>query len=240
MASTSSNRNADTWFTAMIAFLGAVLLALFALVLLIPGSPVLALVARWSNSLLALSSVQALWYVTRAAGVVAYLLLWLSTVWGLAVSSKIFDPLLERFFTYDTHQFLSLLAIGFSVLHVGVLLADRYLPFSLAQVLVPFVAPYRPLWVGFGVIGLYLLLLVSVTFYIRQRIGYRAFHVIHYASLLAYVGITVHGLMAGTDSPLWTSLVMYGGTALSVVFLFVYRLTIALLDSKRAAKQSVS
>lgn len=235
-----STRNDNAWFVAMILFLGTVLLAMFALVALIPGSPVLRLVAQWSDRLFAISSVQALWYVTRAAGIIAYLLLWLSTVWGLAVSSKIFDPVLQRFFTYDMHQFLSLLAIGFSALHIVVLLADRYLPFSVAQVIVPFIAPYRPLWVGFGVIGLYLVLLVSVTFYIRQRIGYAAFHVIHYLSLLAYAGITVHGLMAGTDSPLWTTQLMYAGTALVVVFLFVYRLVMALLDNGAATKQIIS
>ncbi len=235
-----SSRNDNVWFTAMIVFLGTVLLAMFALAALIPGSPFLELIAQWSDRLFAISSVQALWYVTRAAGIVAYLLLWLSTVWGLAVSSKIFDPVLERFFTYDVHQFLSLLAIGFSVLHVVVLLADRYLPFSVAEVLVPFIAPYRPLWVGFGVIGLYLVLLVSATFYIRQRIGYGAFHVIHYLSILAYAGITVHGLMAGTDSPLWTTQLMYAGTALVVVFLFVYRLVMAVLGNDSATKQIVS
>lgn len=235
-----SSRNDNVWFAAMIVFLGTVLLAMFALAALIPGSPVLRWVAQWSDRLLAISSVQALWYMTRAAGIVAYLLLWLSTAWGLAVSSKIFDPVLQRFFTYDMHQFLSLLAIGFSVLHVAVLLADRYLPFSLAQVLVPFIAPYRPLWVGFGVIGLYLVLLVSATFYIRQRIGYAAFHVIHYTSLLAYAGITVHGLMAGTDSPLWTTLLMYAGTALVVVFLLAYRLVMALLGLGSTTRQSVS
>jgi predicted ferric reductase len=235
-----SSRNDNVWLTALVVFLGAVLLAMFALAALIPGSPFLRLVAQWSDRLFAISSVQALWYVTRAAGIVAYLLLWLSTAWGLAVSSKIFDPVLERFFTYDMHQFLSLLAIGFAVLHVAVLLADRYLPFSLAQVLVPFIAPYRPLWIGFGVIGLYLVLLVSATFYVRQRIGYATFHVIHYLSFLAYAGITVHGLMAGTDSSLWTTLLMYAGTALVVVFLLVYRVVMAPLGDKNATRQSVS
>ncbi len=235
-----SSRNDNIWFTVMIIFLGAVLLALLALVALIPGSPVMRLLAQWSDRLFALSSVQALWYVTRAAGIVAYLLLWLSTAWGLAVSSKVFDPVLHRFFTYDMHQYLSLLAIGFSVLHVVVLLADRYLPFSIAEVLVPFIAPYRPLWVGVGVIGLYLVMLVSATFYVRQRIGYTAFHIIHYLSLFAYAGITLHGLMAGTDSPLWSTRLMYGGTALVVVFLLVYRMAMALVDPKGTSRQSVS
>jgi predicted ferric reductase len=125
-------------------------------------------------------------------------------------------------FTYDFHQLLSLLAIGFMILHMVVLAADRYLPFSVAQILVPFVAPYRPLWVGIGVIGMYLTLLVSLTFYIRRWIGHRTFRLIHYASFIAFIAAALHGLFAGTDSPLWTAQAMYLGTTLVVVFLTAY------------------
>ena len=68
------------------------------------------------------------WYVTRAAGIIAYLLLWLSTVWGLAVPAKVLDRLVQRWATFDFHQFISLLAIGFMGLHILVLVLDHYLP----------------------------------------------------------------------------------------------------------------
>jgi sulfoxide reductase heme-binding subunit YedZ len=225
---TESNNQEIVWVFGMIVMLGIIALGIFVFAGLIPGSPVLALSGKLFDVLFATSSVQALWYVTRAAGVVAYLLLWLSTAWGLAVSSKIFDPLLHRFFTYDMHQFISLLALGFVALHVVVLRADKYLPFSIAQILVPFAAPYRPVWVGVGVIGFYLMLLVSVTFYVRQRIGYPIFRVIHYASFVAYLAALAHGLLAGTDSSLWTTQLIYAASALVVIFLFVYRIVMAL------------
>ena len=78
------------------------------------------------------------------------------------------------------------------------LTADRFLPYSLAQILVPFISPYCPLWVGLGVIALYLSVLVSVTFYLRQRIGMKTFRVIHYTSLLAYLGATAHSIFSST------------------------------------------
>ena len=83
------------------------------------------------------------WYITRASGILSYLLLWLSTIWGLAISSIIIDRLLHRSFMFDFHQVISLLALGFLGLHVFILLADQYLPYSLAQILVPFLSPYR-------------------------------------------------------------------------------------------------
>ena len=208
--------------TAAFVLLGMFVLIVITLAIVVMNSPLQSIVMRGANAVFGVGSVQTFWYVTRAAGLIAYLLLWLSTAWGLAVSSKIFDPLLHRAFTYDMHQFISLLAIGFTILHVGVLVADQYLPFSIAAILLPFVAPYRPVWVGIGVIGLYLTLLVSITFYIRQWIGQKAFRVIHLASFAAYAAVKLHGLMAGTDSPLWSVQLMYAGTALVIVFLTVH------------------
>jgi predicted ferric reductase len=174
------------------------------------------------QQLFATDTVQLMWYVTRASGLTAYLLLWLSTAWGLAVSSKILDAVLHRSFTYDFHEFLSLGALGFTAIHVGVLLFDRYLPYNLAQILVPFISPYRPFWVGVGVIGFYLSLLVTITFYIRSRIGMKTFRAIHGLSLVAYLAVTFHSFFAGTDSPLVSVMGLYAGTFIVIVFLLAY------------------
>lgn len=208
-----------------------------AVVMLVGGYSPTGFIANFSDKLFAMSSVQAMWYITRAAGIMSYLLLWLSTVWGLAVSNKILDPVLHRAFTYDFHQFLSLLAIGFIFLHIGVLLADQYLPFSVAQILVPFAAPYRPVWVGIGTIGLYLTLLVSITFYIRKWIGQKTFRLIHLVSYMAFVAAALHGLFAGTDSPLLTVQAMYLVTSLSVLFLTVYRIYMSRVNRQVAIRQ---
>ncbi|HEX7566978.1 MAG TPA: hypothetical protein VF355_00275 [Anaerolineaceae bacterium] len=183
------------------------------------------------------NSVQTMWYITRSAGLAAYLLMWLSVTWGLAVSSKILDNLLHRSFTYDFHQFLSLLALGFTGLHVVVLMFDKYLPYSVAQILVPFISPYRPVWVGIGVIGLYLSLLVTVTFYLRGRIGMKAFRVIHVASLLGYLGVLVHSIFSGTDSSLTSVLLLYAGTFLTTVFLMVYWVFLSMQKNRQKAAQ---
>jgi sulfoxide reductase heme-binding subunit YedZ len=174
------------------------------------------------DNLYALSTEQAMWYLTRAAGIMAYLLLWLSTVWGLVIPSKLFGEVLSGEFSFDFHKFISLFSLGFLGLHIFVLTADRYLPFTVAQILVPFIAPYRPLWVGIGVIAFYLTLLVTVTFYLRKQIGMKAFRVIHYTSLLAYFAAVLHAVMSGTDSSLPAVSLLYLGTSAVVVFLTVY------------------
>ena len=178
--------------------------------------------AQKIQSLFAMNSTQIWWYVTRASGLTGYFLLWLSMVWGFAIPTGFVRPVLENIFTYDFHEHLSLLGLGFVIVHVVVLLFDKYLPFSILQLLVPFIDTYRPLWVGLGIISFYLLLLVTFTFYIRQKIGAKAFRSIHVLSLVSYLGTTLHGLFAGTDSALPITMVIYAGTFLVVVFLTVY------------------
>ncbi len=195
---------------------------LVAALVLIPQTAVGQSALGGLKQLFAADSTQIWWYVTRSAGIIAYLLLWFSTVWGLAVPSKLLNPVLEQAFTFDFHEFISLLSIGFMLLHVGVLMLDRFLPYTLLQVLVPFLSPYRPFWVGLGVIAFYISLLVTITFYLRSKIGAKAFRSIHVLSLLGYLGVTLHGLYAGTDSPLVTMQLLYKGTALVVIFLTVY------------------
>jgi predicted ferric reductase len=174
------------------------------------------------QSLFGADSVQLWWYVTRASGLTAYFLLWLSMAWGLAIPSRIVQPLLEGTFTYDFHEYLSLMSLGFVLLHVLVLLLDRYLPFNLIQILIPFTGTYRPFWVGLGIIGFYVFLLVTFTFYLRTQIGKQMFRTIHMLSLLGYLGTTLHGLFAGTDSALPIAKLLYLVTAVAVVVLTVY------------------
>jgi sulfoxide reductase heme-binding subunit YedZ len=209
-------------------FLG-LLAALAALLLATPGmAPLRAAIDR----LFAFNTQQATWYVTRAAGLITYLLLWLSTAWGLAIPSKLFSDVLNGEFAFDFHQFISLISLAFLGLHVFILTGDRFLPYSLAQVLIPFQSPYRPVWVGIGSLAFYLTLLVTVTFYLRKRIGMKTFRTIHYTSLLAYLLAVVHALQSGTDSARPLFQVMYAGTFLVVVFLVVYWLVAMRLHPK--------
>jgi len=205
----------------IILLVGLIFLGMFAAITL-GGSLAGATIAQKLHTLFGLDTTQLWWFVTRAAGLTGYFLIWLSMAWGLAIPSRIVQPILEGTFTYDFHEYLSLLGLGFILLHIVVLLFDKYLPFTVIQLLVPFVDTYRPFWVGLGVIGFYVFLVVTVTFYLRSQIGTKAFRAIHLFSLVGYLGATLHGLFAGTDSTLPITMLLYAGTFLSIVFLTVY------------------
>lgn len=211
-------------------FIGSMLILWFS------QTPLGAPIANSLSALFAVNSVQSWWYVTRAAGLTSYFLMWLSMVWGMAVSTKFFHPVVEGSHSYDFHEFLSLLGLGFVFLHVVVLMFDKFLAFNIFQILIPFIDTYRPLWVGIGIIGFYTFLLVTVTFYLRKIIGMQAFRSIHMLSLLGYVGATLHGLFAGTDSALAVTKLLYIGTSLVVVFLTVYWIVIGVITKQEIAR----
>jgi predicted ferric reductase len=226
------------WQVALSITLTFIVIGLILLTAVAAMTPVGQTVGNYLRFLFAADTVQIWWYVTRASGIIAYLLLWFSTVLGLAVTSKYLDGMLDRLFTYDFHEFISLLSIAFTLVHVIVLMLDRYLPYSLAQVLVPFISPYRPFWVGVGVISFYLVLLVTITFYLRNRIGTRAFRAIHVLSLVGYIGVTLHGYFSGTDTALPSMKILYQGSGLVVLFLTVYWLVLLGLRNSEKRRQA--
>jgi predicted ferric reductase len=176
--------------------------------------------------------------VIRAAALIAYLLLWFSTVWGLAVPSKLVAPLLDQTYTFDFHQFISLLAIGFALLHIIVLMLDRYLPFTLWQILLPFLNSYRPFWVGIGILSFYIILLVTITFYLRSLIGMTTFRSIHILGLVGYLGATLHGLFAGTDGALPGMQIIYLGSGMVVALLTAHWLWIRYLQKNMSTAKA--
>ena len=182
-------------------------------------------------------SPKAYWYLSRAAGIVAYLLLWLSVALGLLITGKLSRLWPGGPTAADLHQFSSLLGWAFALFHGLVLLGDRYVGYSLVALLVPFAASdYRPLAVGLGQLAFYLGLLVSGSFYFRRWIGYRAWRLFHFTSFAVYLLATAHGLAAGTDAGQPLMLALYGLSALSVFFLTVFRVLAMARQPQPAAR----
>lgn len=165
------------------------------------------------------------WYLTRAFGMAAYLLLFVTVALGISIRTKGLDRLLARWRVNDLHTFLALLAALFVVVHVAALLADAFVGFSVVEVLVPFASPYVPVWTGLGIITTYVMALVLVSFPLRRYMGYRVWRTLHYLTFAVYLGALMHGLFTGSDSRVVWAQAIYLGTATAVVALVVARMT---------------
>ena len=148
------------------------------------------------------------WYVARAGGLLAFVLLTASVVAGLLLSGKARLEGWPRFALEDVHRFLGLLAGSFILLHGGALLVDSYLPFSLGNLLIPGTAPYRPLEVAAGV--------VAVTNHYRKALPRRFWRRAHYLNFAVWLLALVHGITAGTDTGSAWAIALYLAAAAAV------------------------
>lgn len=187
--------------------------------LLLSGTPPSAILNPWLGI-----SVKTPWHLSRSAGTVAYLLLAGSTIWGLLLSSKIIKETVPASLALGMHNALSWLALALTGFHGLILLFDNYYTYDLASLAIPFIGPYRPGWVGLGIVGFYLMALVVLSFQFRKQIGQKTWRALHYLSFVAFVLATIHGLAAGTDSGKIGMQLMYMGSGLAVLFLTNYRL----------------
>ncbi len=177
------------------------------------------------------------WYFIRSTGTVAYLLMSASTIWGLLLSSKIIKETVPAILSLAMHNFLSWSAIGITGLHIIALLFDNYYTYTLADLVIPFIGPYRPEWVGLGIVSYYMMLLTSITFYWRKQIGQKRWRQLHYLTFAAYLFSTIHGIMAGTDTSTPGMTAMYWGSGLLVLFLTNYRILAVKSPIRRLSRQ---
>jgi predicted ferric reductase len=180
------------------------------------------------------------WYLSRAAGITAYLLLSATTVLGLAIATRIADRWLARPTVFALHEHLAWLGLAATGLHLGALLGDSYLPFRLDDLLIPLAAPYRPTAVAMGVIALYLSIVITGSFYVRARLGQRAWRAIHTASFATYVLATGHGVLAGSSTTQPWMQWLYLASGAAVLFLTNYRLLLVRRPSRTTQPRALA
>jgi sulfoxide reductase heme-binding subunit YedZ len=169
-----------------------------------------------------------IWYAIRIAGILAYVLLWLTTIAGLCISGGLFPK--WGAVLLPVHQ-LADLALSLALLHAALLLGDRFAGFTPDSLVVPFRSTYEPVWTGLGILALYLGAIVFWSVDIRPKIGYARWRTLHYLAFVVYVLALAHGLFAGTDRDTVPLRLMYAITGGAVIGLGVVR-TVALARQK--------
>jgi predicted ferric reductase len=163
------------------------------------------------------------WYVARAGGLLAFVLVTVAVVLGLTMSGRARSQRWPRFAVEEVHRFVGLLAGTFVGIHVLALLVDSYMPFSLMQILVPGAAPYRPLATALGVVSAELLVALAVTNRLRKRLSYRVWRRAHFLNFGVWSLALVHGIFTGTDRGTVWAAGLYGASAALVGGLTVWR-----------------
>ncbi len=180
------------------------------------GAALAATTANQSNTVM--------WYLTRATAVSAYVALTVLVALGLLRSTARRAGARLSWVVDEVHQFLGLI---FGVLvgaHLLTLLLDPYISFSLTNFLLPIDEPYSPLAVDVGVVALWTVLLVLGSSWLRRHLPYRSWRALHYLGFVTFGLVTLHGLVAGSDTDMLWMRAVYIGAGVIVGMLVLMRL----------------
>lgn len=143
-----------------------------------------------------------LWYLARAAGVMAMVFFTLAASLGVLGSGSRGPE--RRFWLQYVHRSAAVTGLLLLLAHVIAVVSDSFVDISLSVIVWPFGSGYRPLAMVVGVLALYSLVVAAVVGAARGRLArseafakrWRSLHVAASVGWLLSVG---HGLLAGTD-----------------------------------------
>lgn len=139
------------------------------------------------------------WYLTRATGMVALLLLTAAVVLGVLDVRRFSSPSWPRFVVDALHRNVALLAMAFLGLHIATSVLDSFASIYWLDAVIPFAGSYRPFWLGLGAIAFDLLVAVTITSILRRHIGYASWRAVHWLTYASWPIALVHGFGTGSD-----------------------------------------
>lgn len=174
------------------------------------------------------------WYLVRGAGFVAAAALVALMLSGMGLVTGFTFRFLEPLTAWATHRALGIV-FGISILlHMLGLFFDHFVPFSLLQLLVPWVSDYKPvtlfginvgsLYVALGVLAFYGVALVIITSLLWVEKKPYLWKLVHLLSYLVMIFVFIHALYLGTDLTHGVLRLAWIATGFGVAGVVLYRL----------------
>jgi predicted ferric reductase len=176
------------------------------------------------------------WWLSRASGIVAWLVVVAAVVWGLLASTKMIRRRGMPAWILDLHRYLGTLTIVFVAVHVGAIWADSFVKFGPRELFVPLASTWRPHAIAWGIVSTYVLVAIQTTSWLMRKLPRKLWHRVHVLSVPMLAMATVHGFLAGTDRG--NRAVQWSAFAFLIGVLFL--LTVRLISPWRSARGAVA
>ena len=166
------------------------------------------------------------WLTIRASGVVAWALLSAVVFWGLFLRTRILGKKTTPVNLLHLHRWLGTLALVALAVHLGALLIDPVVKFTIPEILVPGLASWQPIPVALGTLALWCMLPVSLIGRIRTKMGKKGNAFFKKSHLIAYFAwplATAHYVLAGTDAMAEWSIALIIFVSVILIFLLLTR-----------------
>ena len=142
---------------------------------------------------------QLLWLTSRAAALTAFFVIAAALLTGQALRTAMFEGAVRNRDLSNLHRFLTVCWVPFVVLHVLAVTLDAVARIGPLDLVIPFRVSYAVLPIGLGTFGFDLLLIVTITAYLRSRLDPTAWRWLHRLSYVMFGVFLLHALLAGTD-----------------------------------------
>lgn len=163
------------------------------------------------------------WYITRAAAITAFVLMFFVIFWGTGMTTGYIYRFSNPVEAWVVHKYISI-GMGVMVLvHMVSLLFDKYMNFSLWQLFVPYASAFKPIYLSLGIIGFYLLVLIIFSSLLARLSWPKFWRGMHYLVYPLFIISLVHGLYTGSDSGSVALQSVYWVTGSSFLLLVAYR-----------------
>lgn len=189
------------------------------------------------------------WYIGRASGILAFILLSIVVINGLLMTTRLAIKFLPPALNYEAHTFFSWAAVFVTLLHGSSFAFDHFIRMHWFEIFIPFTfvreqtsaLGFSLQWaVGFGTLALYGILFLVITSHFKNKIiPFKIWRIFHFASFLTYLLFLMHGITAGTDSKEWWMITLYAFSFVLVFILVLIRIWISVKQKQQTIPPSV-
>jgi predicted ferric reductase len=173
------------------------------------------------------------WYLSRASGIVAWVVLAATCLWGILLITRMLKPADRPAWLLDLHRYLGVLSIVTTIVHILLLLGDKWMAPTWKELFVPGglrkstesrMSPGARAAMNWGIWALYLMIVIQVSSWAMKRIPKKIWHAIHLTSYALFVMVTIHGFKAGSDTSNMVLLLTMAGIIGIVAFSLLARI----------------
>ena len=174
---------------------------------------------------------QLLWLTSRAAALTAFFVLAAALLTGQALRSAIFEGTMRNRDLSRLHRFLTVCWVPLVGLHVLTITLDAVARVGAIDLVIPFRVSYATIAIGLGTVGFDLLLVITITSYLRRHLDPVAWRWLHQLSYLMFGVFALHALLAGTDFARPLVLAPAAGVVVFIAILSLARLVFGRIET---------
>lgn len=144
--------------------------------------------------------------VAASAGTVSFLLIWLTTVTGIALRNGWLGVRIRHSSLHGLHMIGASTGLILGLLHGVAQLAAPVAKVAPVDLVLPFGNRYDPVGIGVGVLGLEIMLAAALSVPLQRRLGFTRWRLLHNLNHVAFMLLVAHVLISGSDvgrSPVW-------------------------------------